>query len=360
MRRIFTIVGARPQFVKASALSRALQQAGIPEVLVHTGQHFDDNMADVFFRDMEIPEPAYNLGIHSLTHGAMTGRMTEAIEKVLLAEKPSALVVYGDTNSTLAGALAAVKLHIPVVHVEAGLRSFNLMMPEEVNRILTDRISSLLFCPTETSVANLRNEGFDHFPAEIFLTGDVMYDVALHYSRLSAEKSGIIKRLRLQGRPNVLVTLHRQENTDDPARFAEILGALNDLSRTLDIVLPLHPRTQKVLAGTGTRLNFTPIDPVGYFDMVELLKHCTYVMSDSGGVQKEAFFFHKHCLVLRDETEWTELVNLGYNFVVGADKKKILASAAEINQLDRSFEETPYGEGRAAAKIAELLKEKIL
>lgn len=358
MLKIVTIVGARPQFVKASALSRALQQAGIREVLVHTGQHFDDNMAEVFFREMEIPEPAYNLGIHSLSHGAMTGRMTEEIEKVLLAEKPSLLVVYGDTNSTLAGALAAVKLHIPVAHVEAGLRSFNMKMPEEVNRILTDRISSLLFCPTETSVANLRNEGFKHFPAEIFLTGDVMYDVALHYSRLSAGKSGILKKLGLHGRPFVLVTLHRQENTDDPARFTEILGALNTLSLETEIVLPLHPRTQKVLAGAGIRLNFTPINPVGYFDMVELLKNCTYVMSDSGGVQKEAFFFRKHCLVLRDETEWTELTDLGYNVIVGAVKEKILASAAEIARSERSFEETPYGDGHAAVKIAEILKEK--
>lgn len=358
MLKIVTIVGARPQFVKASALSRALQQVGIREVLVHTGQHFDDNMAEVFFREMEIPEPAYNLGIHSLSHGAMTGRMTEEIEKVLLAEKPSLLVVYGDTNSTLAGALAAVKLHIPVVHVEAGLRSFNLKMPEEVNRILTDRISSLLFCPTETSVANLRNEGFDHFTAQIHLTGDVMYDVALHYSRISEEKSGIIKRLSLHGHPFVLVTLHRQENTDDPTRLSGIIGALNDLSREWNIVLPLHPRTQKVLAGAGIRLNFTPINPVGYFDMVELLKNCTYVMSDSGGVQKEAFFFRKHCLVLRDETEWTELTELGYNILVGAVKEKILASAAEITRSERSFEETPYGDGHAAVKIAEILKEK--
>lgn len=356
MQKVVTIVGARPQFVKASALSRALQQVGIPEVLVHTGQHFDDNMADVFFREMEIPEPAYNLGIHSLSHGAMTGRMTEEIEKVLLAEKPSAVVVYGDTNSTLAGALAAVKLHIPVAHVEAGLRSFNLKMPEEINRILTDRISTWLFCPTETSVANLRDEGFDRFPSEIFLAGDVMYDVALHYSRLSARKSGIMKQLRLHGRPFALVTLHRQENTDDRERFIGIIGALNALSHETDIVLPLHPRTQKVLAEAGIRLNFLPIDPVGYFDMVELLKNCTFVMSDSGGVQKEAFFFRKHCLVLRDETEWTELTELGYNFIVGADQQKIVERAHEMAGLRRSFAETPYGDGKAGLKIAEILQ----
>ena len=356
MHKIVTIVGARPQFIKASALSRALQQSGIPEVLVHTGQHFDDNMAEVFFREMEIPAPACNLAIHSLTHGAMTGRMMEEIEKVLMEQKPSAVVVYGDTNSTLAGALAAAKLHIPVAHVEAGLRSFNMRMPEEINRILTDRISSWLFCPTETSVANLRNEGFGHFPATIHLSGDVMYDVALHYSQISAEKSGIMKQLRLHGRPFALVTLHRQENTDDLARLSQITGALNDLSRTLDIVLPLHPRTYKVMEANGLRLHFTPISPVGYFDMVELLTHCSFVMSDSGGVQKEAFFFRKHCLVLRDETEWTELTDLGYNFLVGANPEKIVARAHEVALMHRSFTETPYGDGTAAEKITDILK----
>ncbi len=356
MRKIVTIVGARPQFVKASALSRALREAAVPEVLVHTGQHFDDNMANIFFREMEIPTPDYNLGIHSLIHGAMTGRMTEEIEKVFLAEKPTAVVVYGDTNSTLAGALAAAKLHIPVAHVEAGLRSFNMRMPEEINRVLTDRISTWLFCPTETSVTNLRNEGFDAFPARIHLTGDVMYDVALHYSSLSAERSGIIRQLQLHGRPFVLVTLHRQENSDDPRRLAEIIGALNDLSRETNIVLPLHPRTQKVLADSGMKLNFIPVDPVGYFDMVELLKNCSFVMSDSGGVQKEAFFFRKHCLVLRDETEWTELVEMGYNFITGANREIIVTRAHEVAGFSRLFEETPYGDGTAACKIADILK----
>ncbi len=360
MRKILTVIGARPQFVKASALSRAFRQLGVVELLLHTGQHFDDNMADVFFREMDIPEPAYNLGIHSLTHGAMTGRMMELIEKVLLEVNPEAVVVYGDTNSTLAGALAAAKLHIPVAHVEAGLRSFNLQMPEEINRILTDRISSWLFCPTGTSVANLRKEGFDHFPAHIHLTGDVMYDVALHYSRISEEKSGIMKRLRLHGRPFALVTLHRQENTDDPQRLEALTGTLNDLSRTMDIVLPLHPRTRKVVTANGIKLRFIPVDPVGYFDMIELLKHCTFVMSDSGGVQKEAFFFRKHCLVLRDETEWTELTELGYNFLVGADPQKIVTAAHEVTGLRRSFAETPYGDGTAAFRIAEILKHEAL
>jgi UDP-GlcNAc3NAcA epimerase len=356
MPRILTIVGARPQFVKASALSRAFLRSGIEEILVHTGQHFDDNMADVFFRQMEIPEPAYNLEIHSLPHGAMTGRMTEEIEKVIQREKPSAVVVYGDTNSTLAGALAAVKLHIPVVHVEAGLRSFNMKMPEEINRILTDRISDFLFCPTENAVENLKNEGFDNFPAKVFNTGDVMYDVALHYSKIAPLKSHIIQEMKLTGKPFVLVTLHRQENTDNRERLSEICQALNQLSHESQIVLPLHPRTRKVLADSKISLGFDPIEPVGYFDMIELMKHCNFVLSDSGGVQKEAFFFKKHCLVARDETEWTELVELGYNFIVGADKDKILAAGHLVSGLNKSFTETPYGSGDAASKIALILK----
>jgi UDP-GlcNAc3NAcA epimerase len=356
MPKIVTIVGARPQFIKASALSRAFRMLETEEVLVHTGQHFDDNMADIFFRQMEIPEPAYNLGVHSLSHGAMTGRMTEEIEKVLYLEKPSAVVVYGDTNSTLAGALAAVKLYIPVAHVEAGLRSFNLQMPEEINRILTDRISSFLFCPTENAVANLKKEGFEHFPAKIFNTGDVMYDVALHYGKISPFKSGIIHDLQLFGKPFVLTTLHRQENTDNFKRLTEICQALNTLSQESQIVLPLHPRTRKVLENSHIVLDFQSVDPVGYFDMLELLKNCSFVLTDSGGVQKEAFFFKKHCLVARDETEWTELVDLGYNFIVGADRKKILSASQTVSGLNKSFSETPYGAGDAAIKIAEILK----
>jgi UDP-GlcNAc3NAcA epimerase len=357
MRKIVTIVGARPQFIKASALSRAFREIGIHEVLVHTGQHFDVNMADIFFRQMEIPEPDYHLGVHSLSHGAMTGRMLEEIEKILLIEKPSAVVVYGDTNSTLAGALAAVKLHIPVAHVEAGLRSYNLRMPEEINRILTDRISSFLFCPTQKAVENLTGEGFDHFPAKVFNTGDVMYDVALHYGKISPHKSRIIHDLQLAGKPFVLATLHRQENTDNFERLSEICDALNTLSQESQIVLPLHPRTRKVLDNNKIVLSFDPIDPVGYFDMIELMKNCSFVLTDSGGVQKESFFFKKHCLVARDETEWTELVDLGYNFIVGANKNKILESSRLVSGQKKSFKETPYGNGDAAFKIAGILKE---
>ena len=357
MQKIVTIVGARPQFVKASALSRALQEEGVEELLVHTGQHFDDNMADIFFRQMDIPEPRYNLGINSLTHGAMTGRMLEEIEKVLLSEKPSAVVVYGDTNSTLAGALAAAKLHIPVAHVEAGLRSFNMHMPEEINRILTDRISTFLFCPTDTAIANLKLEGFDNFPSQLILSGDVMYDVALFYSRLSSEKSDILRHLRLRQQPYLLATLHRQENTDEPSRLMEILEALNELSGDYRIVLPLHPRTRKIISDRGMALKFETIDPVGYFDMMELLKSCSFVITDSGGLQKESFFFAKHCLIVRDETEWTELVDLGYNFLVGADKGKILQISAEVKNFFTPFDARPYGNGDAAGRIARILKD---
>jgi UDP-GlcNAc3NAcA epimerase len=292
-----------------------------------------------------------------LSHGAMTDRMLEEIEEILLIEKPSALMVYGDTNSTLAGALAAVKLHIPVAHVEAGLRSFNLKMPEEINRILADRISSFLFCPTEKAVENLKNEGFDYFPAKVFNTGDVMYDVALHYGIISPHKSRIIHDLKLTDNPFILATLHRQENTDNPARLSELCKALNALSQESKIVFPLHPRTRNVLDNSNIRLNFDPIDPIGYFDMIELMKNCSFVLTDSGGVQKESFFFKKHCLVARDETEWTELVDLGYNFIVGANKEKILESSQLVTRLNKSFEETPYGNGNAAMKIAGILKE---
>jgi len=357
MKHIITIIGARPQFIKAAALSRALKKFKIDEVLVHTGQHFDENMADIFFRQMEIPEPKYNLGINSLLHGAMTGRMLEEIEKVLLTEKPDFVVVFGDTNSTLAGALAASKLHIKVAHVEAGLRSFNMQMPEEVNRILTDRISDILFCPTETAINNLKTEGFDNFKSKIVNSGDVMYDVALYYSKISAEHSTIINDLDLEDKPFLLTTLHRQENTDDLERLSSILTAFNELSENYKIVLPIHPRTRKIIEKEKFILNFTPLDPVGYFDMIELLKHCSFVITDSGGLQKEAFFFKKHCLVIRDETEWTELVDLGYNFIVGTQTQNIVEKALQLKESKVSFDAKPYGNGDASVKIVEALQQ---
>jgi UDP-GlcNAc3NAcA epimerase len=359
MPKILTVVGARPQFVKAAALSRALIKFGIEEVLVHTGQHFDENMADIFFREMDIPEPKYNLGINSLSHGAMTGRMLEEIEKVLLIEKPSVVAVFGDTNSTLAGALAASKLHIPVAHIEAGLRSFNMKMPEEINRIVTDRISEYLFCPTEVAIKNLKAEGFENFGVNIINSGDIMYDVALFYSRVSGEKSAIIENLGLSEKPFILATLHRQENTDDLSRLNSIISALNALSGEYQIVLPVHPRTGKIIESNKIKLNFETIGPIGYFDMIELLKHCKMVITDSGGVQKEAFFFGKHCLVARDETEWTELVELNYNFMVGAETEKIIKTVGKVSKSTAKFDVKPYGDGNAAEKIALYLKEII-
>jgi UDP-GlcNAc3NAcA epimerase len=357
MPKILTIVGARPQFVKAAALSRALKKYGIEEILVHTGQHFDENMAEIFFRQMEIPQPKYNLGINSLSHGAMTGRMLEEIEKVLLIEKPSVVAVFGDTNSTLAGALAASKLHIPVAHIEAGLRSFNMKMPEEINRILTDRISNFLFCPTETAIENLNREGFANFDCKVMNSGDVMYDVALYYSQFSANRSTLISNLKMKEKPFILATLHRQENTDDLKRLNSLISALNILATDFQIVMPVHPRTRKILERENIQLNFEPIDPVGYFDMIELLKNCSLVITDSGGVQKEAFFFGKHCLIARDETEWTELVDLKYNFIVGADSSVIVNTVKQVTNASARFDVKPYGEGNAAEKIAMILKE---
>lgn len=354
--KIVTIIGARPQFIKAAAVSREIaKHPEIDEVIVHTGQHFDRNMSDVFFEEMCIPTPDYHLDINSMGHGAMTGRMLEKIEEVLLKEKPDYVMVYGDTNSTLAGALAAKKLHIKVVHVEAGLRSFNLAMPEEINRILTDRISDILFCPTDNAMENLRKEGFEHFPCRMFKAGDVMQDAALYYSTMSAEKSGIISRLGLEGRHFVLCTVHRAENTDNPERLSGIVAALNTMSTEISIVFPLHPRTDKILKELGFDLDFEPISPVGYFDMIELLKHCQLVMTDSGGLQKEAFFFKKPCVTLRDETEWVELVESGVNLLSNPDKTEIVSAYEEMMARNISYELNLYGNGFASASIVNSL-----
>ncbi|MDP4184910.1 MAG: UDP-N-acetylglucosamine 2-epimerase (non-hydrolyzing) [Bacteroidota bacterium] len=357
MKKIVTVAGARPQFVKVAAVSRALQGTGIQEVLIHTGQHFDRNMSDLFFEEMEIRKPDYNLNIHSLSHGAMTGRMLEEIEKVLLVEKPDMVMVYGDTNSTLAGALAAAKLHIPVAHVEAGLRSFNMKMPEEINRILTDRISSLLFCPTQTAVDNLHREGFENYNCSIIKNGDVMQDAALFYGQRSAAKSDIVRRLGLEHKDFILCTIHRQENTDNPECLNAIFSALNQMQKEVQIVFPMHPRTRGILNEKNISTAFTPIDPVGYFDMIELLRHCRLVMTDSGGLQKEAFFFGKHCVTARDETEWTELVDHGFNILAGADYDKLRYGVEMMMQKESNFEIDLYGNGKASQVVAnELLK----
>lgn len=349
--KVVTIVGARPQFVKAAVVSRALKKHAIDEVIVHTGQHFDAAMSDIFFTEMEIPRPGHHLGVSGLSHGAMTGQMLEKIEAVLLQEKPDWTLIYGDTNSTLAGALAAVKLGIPVAHVEAGLRSHNLEMPEEINRILADRISRLLLVPTEHARKNLEGEGFASFPSRIACVGDVMYDAALYYSANPRAKQ------KIHGEGHVLATIHRASNTDDPEVLGGLVEALNQVAAEQVVICPLHPRTRKKISEQNLKLNFKVIDPVGYFEMLDLLQHSALVMTDSGGLQKEAYFFSKPCLTLRTETEWVELVEAGCNRVVGVNPTAIVAAWRDLRGAKLDFSKQLYGDGDASGKIAlELLK----
>jgi len=354
MRKVVSIVGARPQFIKAATLSRQFRLLGVQESIIHTGQHFEANMSDIFFREMEIPKPAYQLDIHTLSHGAMTGRMLEGIEKALQVEKPDGVVLYGDTNSTLAGALAASKLRIPVVHVEAGLRSFDMTMPEEVNRVLTDRVSSILFCPTETAVNNLNREGFDNMPARIVNSGDVMYDAALYYEDKAQLKSDILRRIGTK--KFVLATIHREENADSPEKLRSIIAGLNEIHKQVPVVVPLHPRTRNILAQQYILPNFIIIDPVGYFDMIMLLKNAELVITDSGGVQKEAFFFGKQCITLREQTEWIELVEKGLNVLVGSDSRRLISAFNSFSTQESDFSANLYGNGHAAKTIAEIIQ----
>jgi UDP-GlcNAc3NAcA epimerase len=350
--KVITVLGARPQFVKAGVVSRALAKKGIEEVIVHTGQHFDPRMSDIFFDEMKIPKPAYNLEINSLGHGAMTGRMLEKIEDILKVEKPDITMVYGDTNSTLAGALAASKLHIPVAHVEAGLRSFDMKMPEEVNRILTDRISSLLFCPTKTAITNLAKEGYREFGTTIVETGDVMYDALLFYRNEAMTTSLILEKLDLKDKNFALVTVHRAENTDDPEKLQGILKALSQISKNIPVVWPIHPRTRKMLSSDKIEGNVLLVDPVGYFDMIRLLSGCKLVLTDSGGLQKEAYMMKKFCVTLRDQTEWTELVSAGVNTIAGADLKSIVNAVDTFSTKAFPQTENLYGDGHASEIIA--------
>lgn len=349
--KLITIVGARPQFIKAAVVSRAVaEKTKIKELIVHTGQHFDSNMSDVFFKEMNIPVPDYNLGINGLTHGAMTGQMLMKIEEVLLIERPDMVLVYGDTNSTIAGALAAAKIHIPVAHVEAGLRSFNNSMPEEINRILTDRISNILFCPTDNALVNLEREGFDNYDCKIIKSGDVMLDAAMYYAENSSDKSKIIDKLKLD--EFCVCTLHRAENTDSPKKLRDIFSALTEVSQEITVVLPVHPRTKKIIKEMSLdTAGITVIDPVGYFDMIELLKNCRVVFTDSGGLQKEAFFFAKPCITLREETEWVELVENGYNLLVGNSGSAILAAYKNMKTKKIVFNAGLYGDGKAGTRI---------
>jgi len=345
--KIVTVIGARPQFIKAATVSRAVAaQDGIVEVIVHTGQHYDANMSDIFFEQLSIPKPDYHLGIGGGLHGAMTGRQLEKIEVVLIAEKPDYVLVYGDTNSTLAGALAAAKLHIPVAHVEAGLRSFNRRMPEEINRVLTDHVSTLLFAPTETANTNLLAEGID--ADRIHIVGDVMYDAALFYKE-RAIKPEWFDEIGVADGQFVLCTIHRAENTDDSKRLRGIFQGLADSD--LSIVLPLHPRTKEKLRELKFEIpaNVHIVEPVGYLEMVWLEMHCRIIATDSGGVQKEAYFHGKPCVTLRDETEWVELVTLGANLLVGASASKIAAAlvARPLTVIPSNI----YGHGDSAVRI---------
>ncbi len=364
--KIITVVGARPQFIKAAAVSRAIAKhntgndSRIYENILHTGQHYDRKMSDVFFEQLEIPEPKYNLGIVEKNHGAMTGKMLEQIEMVLLDERPDMLLVYGDTNSTLAGALAAAKLHIPVAHVEAGLRSYNRGMPEEVNRVMTDHLSSPLFCPTETAVQNLKREGIQQ---AIHNVGDVMYDVALKY-RSIADREYHLEQWRLEEGGYIVCTVHRAENSDQKGRLQSIFNALNEIAAEIAVVLPLHPRTRKMLKEHKLEYLLDPlhvIEPVSYLEMVRLEMSAKAIITDSGGIQKEAFFHKVPCLTLRDETEWLETVELGCNKICGADMDVILENWKETcgdTNMFHFLEEKgvlPYGNGAASNMIVEVL-----
>lgn len=423
--KIISIVGARPQFIKAAVVSKALRsREGVKEIIVHTGQHYDENMSQVFFEEMEIPPPDYYLGVGSGPHGQQTGRMLERIEEVLLKEKPDWVLVYGDTNSTLAGALGAAKVHIPVAHVEAGLRSFNRRMPEEINRVLTDHLAELLFAPTETAVENLLREGIA--AEKIHLVGDVMYDAALYYGAIAEKKSSILNKLGLKPREYILATVHRAENTDDPARLEAIFGGLQLAAAEsgLRVVIPLHPRTKAALGerrvsgvsgilgtactarggeqrGGGKHCgllagvfedaawdkeqeskaertaflgNLLVIEPVGYLDMLMLEKNARLIATDSGGVQKEAFFFRVPCVTLREETEWVELVKEGWNQLVPPTDAATVAQEIQFALRKRSgrgreeslavqkgeSDDGLYGSGRAAEKIGEIVLSRVI
>lgn len=371
--KIVTIIGARPQIIKAAALSRAIKNrfAGqITEIIVHTGQHYDENMSQVFFDELEIPHPDYNLHVGSASHGVQTARMTEGIEEILVKEKPDYIVLYGDTNSTLAGAVAAAKIHVPIVHIEAGLRSFNKSMPEEINRIVCDHCSTLLFSPTLAGYENLKHEGFPMDNAgpytidnpKVYHCGDIMYDNSLYFSTLSAEKTDIIQRLGLSGKPFVLSTIHRDSNTDQPQRLTAIFESIIEVSKEAVVVLPLHPRTAKLLktnlsTENQERLfnseNIKLIPPVSFLEMIELERNAMLIMTDSGGVQKESYFFKKPCIILRPETEWVEIVKTGNAILVDADSDRIM-NAWEHFKTRPSTEFPPiFGDGHAAEFMLE-------
>lgn len=361
MPKVVTIIGARPQFIKAATVSRQILEANkktehsIEEIIIHTGQHFDANMSAVFFTEMNIPTPKYQLNINNLGHGAMTGKMLEEIEQILIKEKPDYVLVYGDTNSTLAGALAAKKLHIKVVHVEAGLRSFNEAMPEEINRILTDHLSDILFYPSSQALQNLKNEGYVNFRKQLVYSGDVMHDAALLFKAFAMPPASLE---RVNNGTFALATIHRAENTDHPEKLSHIIQALETISMDIPVFIPLHPRTKKKISDAQLRINSSNvhiIEPVSYLEMLYLLKECQLVLTDSGGLQKEAYFFNKHCITLREETEWVELVQKGYNKLAGSDAKSIITAFHEYEKTNAAFQPNLYGKGDAAEIIVDTL-----
>ena len=373
--KIVTIIGARPQIIKAAALSRAIKTHyanEIQEIIVHTGQHYDDNMSQVFFDELGIPSPDYNLHVGSASHGVQTARMTEGIEDILIKVQPDFIVLYGDTNSTLAGAVAAAKIHVPIVHIEAGLRSFNKSMPEEINRIVCDHCSTLLFSPTQAGVENLKREGFpmDNEPPftidnpKVYHCGDIMYDNSLFFAEIAETKTNIISQLGLEDKPFVLATVHRNTNTDEPARLNAIFSALIELSQACPIVLPLHPRTDKLLK---TNLedskreqlfhssNIKIISPVSFLEMIALERHARLVMTDSGGVQKEAYFFKTPCIILRPEKEWIEIVQTGNAILADADEARIIDAWKHFETHPHTDFPAIFGDGRAAEFMLEQL-----
>ena len=353
--KIVTILGARPQFIKASMVSKEIAQyRDIKEVIIHTGQHFHENMSNIFFKEMEIPEPKYNLEINTLPHGAMTGRMLEEIEKTLQKEQPDWVIVYGDTNSTLAGALSAVKMHIPVAHVEAGLRSFNRKMPEEINRVLTDHLCDICFAPTTTAIDNLRMEGISEKKTR--LVGDVMFDATLYYGSAANQDLKFLKKLDLHNGSYVLATIHRPENTDHPERLKSIVEALNQINSSNTVVLPIHPRTRSKFLQQKIKTDFIIMDPVGYLQMLTLIKNSRIVLTDSGGLQKEAYFLKKCCVTIRNETEWVELVEHGNNVLAGSDKAMIIDSFEKMLEVNADFSQKLYGDGNTSKLIIENLK----
>ena len=370
--KLVTIIGARPQIIKAAALSRAIRnhyKDQIQEIIVHTGQHYDDNMSQVFFDELQIPRPDYNLHVGSASHGVQTARMTEGIEDILIKEQPDFIVLYGDTNSTLAGAVAAAKIHVPIVHIEAGLRSFNKAMPEEINRIVCDHCSTLLFSPTKAGLENLKREGFpmdNEGPftidnPKVFHCGDIMYDNSLHFADIAETKTDIINR----GKPFVLATIHRDSNTDHPERLSAIFKAIIRLSEECRIVLPLHPRTSKLLKTNldeelqkqvFNNANISLIPPVSFLEMIALERHARLVMTDSGGVQKESYFFKKPCIILRPETEWIEIVQTGNAILADADESRIMQAWQHFKDNPPTVFPEIFGDGHAA----EFMLEKII